>query len=95
MYDDARVPAPTREPTSPSITTASIASRMERLPWCRVQRNLFLVIATAWFFDSIDLGAMTFLLSPISHHFSLTAAQTGVLGSASFAGMFFGAVGAG
>jgi putative MFS transporter len=56
---------------------------------------MFLVIATAWFFDSIDLGAMTFLLSPISHHFGLTATQTGVLGSASFAGMFFGAIGAG
>ncbi|MFC9764076.1 MFS transporter [Rhodococcus jostii] len=95
MYDNARVPAPTRGPTAPPLNTATIAGRMERLPWCRVQRNLFLVIATAWFFDSIDLGAMTFLLSPISHHFSLTAAQTGVLGSASFAGMFFGAVGAG
>lgn len=95
MYDDAHIPAPTRGPTPGPMDATSIASRMERLPWCRVQRTLFLVIATAWFFDSIDLGAMTFLLSPISHHFGLTASQTGVLGSASFAGMFVGAIGAG
>lgn len=84
-------------PASPPVPTsvASIAGRMERLPWSRVQRTLFLVIATAWFFDSIDLGAMTFLLSPISKEFGLSAAQTGLLGSASFAGMFFGAVAAG
>ena len=35
------------------------------------------------------------MLSPISDHFDLSPAQTGVLGSASFAGMFFGAIGAG
>jgi len=79
----------------PASSPAAIAGRLERLPWSKVQRSLFLVIATAWFFDSIDLGAMTFLLAPISQHFGLTAAQTGVLGSASFAGMFFGAIGAG
>ncbi|UPG68090.1 MFS transporter [Gordonia hongkongensis] len=85
--------ASTTAPTT--LTPAEVAGRLERLPWSPVQRNLFLVIATAWFFDSIDLGAMTFLLSPISDHFDLSPAQTGVLGSASFAGMFFGAIGAG
>jgi MFS transporter, putative metabolite:H+ symporter len=95
MRTEARTPPPTRLPTRARGGVATIASRMERLPWCRVQRTLFLTIATAWFFDSIDLGAMTFLLSPISHHFGLSATQAGVLGSASFAGMFFGAMGAG
>jgi putative MFS transporter len=96
MPDDLTIPAPTTGPAPDvPVTAVTVASRLERLPWCRVQRSLFLVIATAWFFDSIDLGAMTFLLSPISHHFGLSAAQTGVLGSASFAGMFVGAIGAG
>ncbi|CAN5443951.1 MFS transporter [soil metagenome] len=86
-------PIPTSPPDDSSL--GSIAGRMERLPWSPVQRSLFLVIATAWFFDSIDLGAMTFLLAPISQHFGLSPTQTGILGSASFAGMFFGAIGAG
>lgn len=93
MLSNDAGPSTTRTP-APDLV-AAVASRMERLPWCRVQRSLFLVIATAWFFDSIDLGAMTFLLSPISKHFGLSAAETGLLGSASFAGMFVGAIGAG
>ncbi|KWX23845.1 MFS transporter [Mycolicibacterium wolinskyi] len=95
MTDDLRTALPGRAPTIAKAGPVDVAGRMERLPWCRVQRTLFLVIATAWFFDSIDLGAMTFLLSPISNHFALSAAQTGVLGGASFAGMFVGAIGAG
>lgn len=95
MPDDLTIPAPTGKAAAVPVAVVTVASRLERLPWCRVQRSLFLVIATAWFFDSIDLGAMTFLLSPISAHFGLSAAQTGVLGSASFAGMFVGAIGAG
>ncbi|MGE0214369.1 MFS transporter [Mycolicibacterium sp.] len=78
-----------------SITVNEISARLERLPWTRYQRGLFLVIATAWLFDSIDLGALTFLLAPISTEFGLTATQAGLVGSATFAGMFVGAVGAG
>ncbi len=36
---------------------AGIAARLERLPLTSYQRGIFLVIATAWFFDSLDLGA--------------------------------------
>jgi putative MFS transporter len=84
-------------PTVPSqrISTGEVSARLERLPWTRYQRGLFLVIATAWLFDSIDLGALTFLLAPISREFGLTAMQSGLVGSATFAGMFIGAVGAG
>ncbi|TGD84528.1 MFS transporter [Mycolicibacterium sp. CH28] len=94
MPDDVRIPS-SGPAAMPRADVAGVAARMERLPWCRFQRNLFLVIATAWFFDSIDLGAMTFLLSPISHHFGLTPAVTGLAGGASFAGMFVGAICAG
>lgn len=87
----------TSTPTAPSqpISTGEVSARLERLPWTRYQRGLFLVIATAWLFDSIDLGALTFLLAPISREFGLTALQSGLVGSATFAGMFIGAVGAG
>ena len=59
------------------------------------QRWLFGIIATAWFFDSMDLGVMTFMLGSIKTEFGLTATQTGLLASSSFLGMFLGAAIAG
>src|ERR1035438_7616712 len=72
-----------------------IAARLERLPFTRYQFMLLAVIATAWFFDSIDLGAITFLLGPIRSEFHLTTTAAGLLSSISFLGMFFGAILAG
>lgn len=68
-----------------------IAARLERLPITNYQRGIFYVIATAYFFDSMDLGAMTFLLGSIRTEFNLSAAEAGFLSSLSFFGMFFGA----
>lgn len=68
-----------------------IAQRMERLPLTSYQQKIFLVIATAWFFDSMDLGMMTFILGSIKADLNLTTAQAGLVGSASFLGMFLGA----
>src|ERR1700735_2305715 len=42
--------------------TAAIAARLERLPMTSYRRGLFAIIATAWFFASMDLGALTFAL---------------------------------
>ncbi|GAB3458313.1 hypothetical protein GCM10027570_41820 [Streptomonospora sediminis] len=58
---------------------------------CSYQRSLFLIIAPAWLFDSVDLGALTHLLAPISSEFGLAKLQAGPVGSATFAGMFVGA----
>ena len=79
------------------MTTMStqIAARLERLPMSGYQRKLFAIIATAWFFDSLDLGMMTFVLGSIKSEFGLTATQTGILASSSFVGMFLGAAIAG
>jgi putative MFS transporter len=73
----------------------NVAARLERLPMSSYQRWLFGVIATAWFFDSMDLGVMTFMLGSIKAEFGLTATQTGLLASSSFLGMFIGAAIAG
>lgn len=72
-----------------------IAARMERLPLTSYQRRIFLVIATAWFFDSMDLGALTFVLGSIRTEFGLSPAAAGLLSSMSFIGMFLGASTAG
>lgn len=69
----------------------SVAARLERLPITGYQRIIFLIIATAWLFDSMDLAAMTFLLGSIKTDLGLTTAQAGFLAGASFIGMFFGA----
>lgn len=81
--------------TSRSDNSEMIAARLERLPVTGYQRTLFMIIATAWLFDSIDLGALTFLLGSIKSEFDLSLTGAGLLSSMSFAGMFLGASSAG
>ncbi|CAG2158869.1 MFS transporter [Cupriavidus numazuensis] len=69
--------------------------RLERLPVCGYHRSLFAIIALAFFFDNLDLAMMTYLLGSIRTEFGLTAAQAGMLGSASFVGMGIGALSSG
>ncbi len=78
-----------------SASSAAIAARLERLPLTSYQRGIFAIIATAWFFDSMDLGALTFVLGSIRTEFVLTPAAAGLLSSMSFIGMFLGASTAG
>src|SRR5262249_46167070 len=73
------------------MATTSIASRFERLPMTSYQERIFGIIATAWFFDSMGLGTMTFVLGSIKAEFALSTASAGLLGSASFLGMLIGA----
>lgn len=78
-----------------SIVDYTISQRMERLPLTSYQRKIFYVIAAAWFFDSFDLAVLSFILGSLKSDFNLTNIQTGLLSSASFLGMFFGAALAG
>ncbi|WP_028221291.1 MFS transporter [Paraburkholderia oxyphila] len=83
---------------SASPTTASRASaaaRLERLPFSGYHKLIFLIIALAFFFDSVDLGTMTFVLGSIKKEFGLSSAQAGLVASASFFGMTLGAAAAG
>jgi len=73
----------------------SIPQRLERLPLTSYQKKIFYIIATAWFFDSMDLGMLTFVLGSIKADFQLTTVQAGLLSSSSFLGMFLGAAIAG
>lgn len=92
------VPSPSAAKIDEAVYTASdtmIAARLDRLPMTGYQRLIFGIIATAWFFDSIDLGSLTFLLGSIRAEFGLTTGQAGLLSSMSFIGMFLGAALAG
>lgn len=84
----AATPAGTAPATASDVM---IAARLDRLPMTGYQKMIFAIIATAWFFDSIDLGSLTFLLGSIKTEFGLTTAQAGFLSSMSFLGMFLGA----
>ncbi|WP_116140915.1 MFS transporter [Trinickia diaoshuihuensis] len=74
---------------------ASAAARLERLPFSSYHRVIFVVIALAFFFDSVDLGTMTFVLGSIKKEFGLSSAAAGLVASASFFGMVAGAAVAG
>jgi putative MFS transporter len=80
---------------SPTPFRANAAARLERLPFSSYHRLLFIVIALAFFFDSVDLGTMTFVLGSIKSEFGLTTAMAGLVASASFFGMVAGAAVAG
>ncbi|MGG1948476.1 MFS transporter [Trinickia sp. NRRL B-1857] len=84
---------PKAAPTTP--LRASAAARLERLPFSSYHRLLFIVIALAFFFDSVDLGTMTFVLGSIKKEFGLSTAAAGLVASASFFGMVAGAAVAG
>ncbi|MCG3754009.1 MFS transporter [Amycolatopsis sp. Poz14] len=75
--------------------TANLAARFERLPFTRYQRNLVLLIGTAYAFDGAELAVLTFALAPLRSAFGLTAVQAGLLASATFLGMAVGALAAG
>ncbi|MGY4258705.1 putative MFS transporter [Bradyrhizobium sp. USDA 4516] len=81
--------------TAQAQQVADIAARLERLPLTSYQRWIFGIIATAWFFDSMDLAALTFVLGSIRQTFGLSTAEAGLLSSMSFLGMFAGAACAG
>jgi putative MFS transporter len=76
---------------SPSAPRVSAAARLERLPMSGYHRTIFFVIALAFFFDSVDLGTMTFVLGSIKSEFQLSSAAAGLVASASFFGMVIGA----
>ncbi|MGU7779261.1 MFS transporter [Burkholderia sp. PU8-34] len=78
-----------------SIARASAAARLERLPFSGYHKLIFFIIAIAFFFDSVDLGTMTFVLGSIKKEFGLSTATTGLVASASFFGMVIGAAVAG
>ncbi|OJB23020.1 MFS transporter, partial [Burkholderia ubonensis] len=78
-----------------TFARASAAARLERLPFSGYHKLIFFIIAIAFFFDSVDLGTMTFVLGSIKKEFGLSTAMAGLVASASFFGMVLGAAVAG
>ncbi len=79
----------------PDPAHASAAARLERLPFSGYHKRIFIIIAIAFFFDSVDLATMTFVLGSIKKEFGLSTATAGLVASSSFFGMVIGAAVAG
>lgn len=81
--------------TSNTAARANAAARLERLPFSGYHKLIFVIIAIAFFFDSVDLATMTFVLGSIKTEFGLSTAAAGLVASSSFFGMVLGAAMAG
>lgn len=51
---------------------------------------IFLIIGTAWMFDAMDVGLLSYIMPLIHTHWQLTDTQTGLASSISSIGMIFG-----
>ncbi len=74
---------------------SDVADRLERLPFCNVHRRLLFMGGLGYTFDAMDGAIMAFVLPVVSMLWGLSSVQTGVLGSATYIGFFFGAICAG
>ena len=74
---------------------SEIGARLERLPYSHAHRRLLVMGGLGYTFDAMDQAIMAFVLPVVSVLWSLGSVQTGVLGSATYIGFFFGALSAG
>jgi putative MFS transporter len=74
-------------PTAPE----SFIARLDRVPRNSFHWRLLVVSGIGWMFDAMDVIMISFLLAPITREFTLDPTRTGLVASAGFVGMFFGA----
>jgi MFS transporter, putative metabolite:H+ symporter len=69
----------------------SIGSRIERIPDNRYYKKLLVLGGLGYTFEAMDGAVIAFVLAAIIKPWHLTAAKTGILGSALLVGFFIGA----
>jgi len=73
-------------------TTSNISARLERLPMTSVHRTVFLALAFAYFFELGDLNTFAYAAPAVIKEWGITVDTVALITSASFGGMFLGAV---
>ena len=68
----------------------NIPGRLERLPLTAYQKRLFVIVATAWLADQVDVALLVFLIGDLKNYFDLTPVQVGYLASMTFLGQLTG-----
>src|SRR5215216_590143 len=72
--------------------SAELVGRLERLPFSRWHRNLFILAFLGVMFDAADFALFGAALPPIAREFGLNPAQAGLLATVGLVGAFFGAL---
>jgi MFS transporter, putative metabolite:H+ symporter len=78
-----------------SAAAETFVARLDRVPLNGFHWRLLILSGLGWMFDAMDVLLLSFLLAPIRGEFQLDAAGVGLVASATFVGMFFGAAVAG
>src|SRR5579862_1556390 len=76
----------------PAQSTDALVARLERLPFSRWHRGLWLVAFFGTLFDAADFAMFGAALPPIAREFGLGPAQAGLLATSGLFGAFLGAL---
>jgi len=72
--------------------SAELVGRLERLPFSRWHRNLFVLCFVGVMFDACDFALFGMALPPVAREFGLDRAQSGLLATVGLVGAFLGAL---
>jgi MFS transporter, putative metabolite:H+ symporter len=72
--------------------SAELVARLERLPFSRWHRNLFILCFLGVMFDACDFALFGMALPPVAREFGLNQAQAGLLATVGLIGAFLGAL---
>ncbi len=72
--------------------SAELVGRLERLPFSRWHRNLFILCFLGVMFDACDFALFGMALPPVAREFGLNQAQSGLLATVGLVGAFLGAL---
>ena len=73
------------------MSAETFVARLDRVPLNSFHWKLLVTSGLGWMFDAMDVLLIGFLVAPITKEFTLAPTQVGLVASAGFVGMFFGA----
>ena len=72
--------------------SAALTARLDRLPFSKWHRNLFVLCFLGVMFDACDFALFGMALPPVAREFGLNPAQAGLLATVGLVGAFLGAL---
>jgi len=70
---------------------ASLAQRLDALPFTRSHLRVLTGSGTGWALDAMDVGLISFIIAALVQHWNITTFESGLIASVGFAGMAIGA----
>lgn len=86
-----RRPYDERMPHTELPSRASIASRLDALPFTRPHLRVLTGSGLGWALDAMDVGLISFIIAVLAQQWQLTPGETGWIASIGFVGMAIGA----